>query len=244
MQPTRSGSARVLAFGSSVSGAFDPHQVEGLLQAHQRLPRAEVRRLTMPGIRPSEFLLLFESEETPRPDITVILFNLADFLYPAPENEVNRMLFYTVPPIALCERATARDRGPARLGLSQLSNLYRYRKPIRACIRNHEAPALALRPSPPTLGHHADGHAERRFALNCQARAAAPSISSIPNGSPNAAVRWSSAAMDAARHRIEAKAGWKSWSSAAIDTGTRRSERRRAGIHGREGRRTTCGCSV
>jgi hypothetical protein len=80
------------------------------------------------------------------------------------------MLFYTVPPIALWrarhDQLAIVDQ--LELGLSQLSHLYRYRKPIRACIRNHMRAGWRwlFGPSPPyPYGIHADGHAERRFAL-------------------------------------------------------------------------------
>jgi hypothetical protein len=176
MQPKPTGSARVLAFGSSVSGAFDPHQVQGLVQAHRPSSRAEVRRLNLPGIQPSEFQLVFESEPMPDPDVTVILFNLLDMLHPAPEYFLNPVLPYAAPPIALW-RAKRDHLGigdQLELGLSQLSNLYRYRKQIRSCIRNHTSTGLRwlLAPAPPgAWGIHADGHTERRFALEAQGRA-------------------------------------------------------------------------
>ena len=176
LQPKRAGSARVLAFGSSVARVFDPHQVQGLVQAHRQLPRAELQRLAMPGIQPSEFLLLFENEPMALPDVTIILFNLADFLRPAPKDELNPMLFYTVPPLALwrARHEHLRVGDQLELGLSQLSNLYRYRKQIRSCVSTHASAGLhwLIDPAPPgSYGIYPDGYTERRFALELPGRA-------------------------------------------------------------------------
>jgi hypothetical protein len=175
LEPKQAGAARVLAFGSSVAGAFDPNQVQALVQAHRPSSRAEVRRLTMPGIEPSEFLLLFESEPMPPPDVTVILFNLADFVQPAARRHLNPMLLYTVPPIALwrARREQLTAEGQRELALAQLSDLYRYRRQILFGVRGHGSAGLRwlFAPEPPvSYGIHPDGYTERRFALELTGR--------------------------------------------------------------------------
>ena len=170
LQPKPAGSVRVLAFGSSVSGSFDPHQVQGLVQARRPLPQVEVHRLMVPRMHASEYLLLFESEPMPLPEVTVILFNLVDFLHPPAEREVDRKLNDIVPPMALLQ---ARHDGldvsaQLALGFSRLSKLYRYHKLIGFCLQDHVDAGLRwlLGPAPPrTYGIHTDGYTERRFAL-------------------------------------------------------------------------------
>jgi hypothetical protein len=170
LEPKAEGAVRVLAFGSSTARALDPYQVEGLLRAGRAAPRAEVRRLMMPSVQPSEFLLLFEGEELPTPDVAVILFNPVDFLYPNDERRVNDMLPYAASPLALWRARydTLAADEQIELALSQLSNLFRYHRQIQTCLSDH---ALAgarrwLGPPPPaSWGIHADGYTDRRFAL-------------------------------------------------------------------------------
>ena len=170
LQPKPADSARVLAFGSSISGSFDPHQVQSLVQAKRPLPQAEVHRLMVPGIHPPDYLLLFENEPMPLPDVTVILFNLVDFLYPAREHALNPWLLYFVPPMALwrARHDSLEVSDQLELGLSRLSNLFRYHKLIRSCLLDHLGASLRwlLSPAPPrSYGIYADGYTERRFAL-------------------------------------------------------------------------------
>ena len=170
LEPKAEGALRVLAFGSSTAGALDPYQVEGLLRAGPVAPRAEVRRLMLAGIKPSEFLILFEAEELPPPDVVVILFNPVDFLHQASQRRVNPMLPYAGSPLTFWRARY--DTLPAseqiELAVAQLSNLYRYHWQIQACLTDH---ALAgarrwLGPPPPgSWGIHADGYTDRRFAL-------------------------------------------------------------------------------
>src|SRR5512139_3786265 len=45
---------RVIAFGSSTAGSFNPMQIEALLNAADPSMKAEVDRLVVPGIKPSD----------------------------------------------------------------------------------------------------------------------------------------------------------------------------------------------
>jgi hypothetical protein len=176
LEPKAEGAVRVLAFGSSLAGALDPYQVEGLLRAGGAVPRAEVRRLRLPSVKPSEFLLLFEAEELPLPDVAVILFNPVDFLDPADEGWVSPMLLYAGSPLTLWRARydTLAASEQLDLALSQLSNLHRYYRQIGTCLSDLALAAARrwLRPPPPgSWGIHADGYTDRRFALELTANA-------------------------------------------------------------------------
>lgn len=165
-RPKAPGARRVLAFGSSISGSFDAHQVETLLGANGA---SEVYRLMLPGIHMSEYRALFASSDTVAPDVTVIMVNLVDFLYPSGERELNPTLRFVLPPRqSLRVRSDLSVADMLDLGLSSVSNLYRYRKLIRSAVQDNARAALRVlhsRSKPASYGVYPDGYTARRFAL-------------------------------------------------------------------------------
>jgi hypothetical protein len=162
---------RVLAFGSSVASAFDPYQIDGLLE--QTLPGAvEVRRVIQPGMKPSDYRLLWASQlERIDPAVVVPVFNLVDFLNPSFERELKPAIRYVLPPWeTLLARYEYIPRVSEKLemALASASNLYRYRKPIRSSIRDHAKWVRswwrAAAPGRP-YGVFGDGCTESRFGI-------------------------------------------------------------------------------
>lgn len=170
-QPKPADVERVVVFGSSVAGSFERHQVETLLNAGGRTPRVEIERLLKPGMKPSDYALVFGTElERMRPDAVVAMLNFQDFLNPSFERELKEDVQYVLPPWA-----TLRERYPYTstadkidLLLASTSNLYRYRRPIRSALQDHaSAGAKWLRSRTPKApyGCYPDGHTAQRFAI-------------------------------------------------------------------------------
>ena len=166
------GAVRVLAFGSSVSGSMDPHQVQSLIEAADPVNKVEVRRLLKPGIKPSDYRLFFAAEgPSVRPDIAVIPFNLLDFLTPSFERSFRPAIREALPPWSLLrERYASIPTMGEKLDLvlASASNLYCYRKLIRSALRSHLATAvqwLRARPVRKVYGWYADGYTKQRFGI-------------------------------------------------------------------------------
>ncbi|MGH7789926.1 MAG: hypothetical protein ACRERC_23870, partial [Candidatus Binatia bacterium] len=170
--PKGAGEVRVLALGSSIAGAFDAPQVEALLRAEGGAPATRVDRLLLPGIKPSDLRLFLATEGAAlQPDVALVLLNPLDFMNPSFERDLKPQVRYVLPP-----SETLRERwefistvaGKLDLALASASNLYRYRKLLRASIEDHGALLLrALRGGPPAgpYGWYADGFTAQRFAL-------------------------------------------------------------------------------
>lgn len=172
--PAPNGAPRVLALGSSVAGAFDPHQVQTLLAAGGSA--ADVHRLLLPGIKPSDLRLYFETDGAGlRPDVVAILLNPLDFLNPSFERDLKPQVRTVLPPAAtLRERGAFISSWSGKLDLAAAaaSNLYRYRKPLRSAIEDHLRLAwrwLRGGAAASGYGRYADGYTAPRFALPVQA---------------------------------------------------------------------------
>lgn len=169
--PKAAGEVRVLALGSSIAGAFDPAQVEALLRADEGAPPTRVDRLLLPGIKPSDLRLFLATEGAAlQPDVALLLLNPLDFMNPSFERDLKPQVRNVLPPAE-----TLRERwdfiptvaGKLDLALASVSNLYRYRKLLRASIEDHGKLLLrALRGGAPgPYGWYADGYTAQRFAL-------------------------------------------------------------------------------
>lgn len=162
------GRPRVVAFGSSVAGSFDPLQVASLLRA--RGEDADVHRLLLPAAHPTDYFLYFDADSSPPPAVVVILFNLVDFLFSGDARDVNPTLRYALPPLALWRerRGSLGVADHLDLLLASASDLYRFRRPLRSAVQDH-ARMLARwgrsRPIDGPYGIHPDGFTERRFGL-------------------------------------------------------------------------------
>lgn len=168
--PPGPGTTRVLALGSSIAVAFDPAQVQTLLAADGAA--VDVRRLLLPGIKPSDLRLYFDTDGAAlRPDVAVLLLNPLDFLNPSFERDLKPQVRTILPPAE-----TLRERGAfistvaskLDLAVAAVSNLYRYRKPLRSAFEDHLRWAWRwLRGSAPThgFGWYQDGYTAPRFAL-------------------------------------------------------------------------------
>lgn len=168
--PKPPGTLRVVAFGSSVSGSFDAYQVQSLLDAVE--PGMEVHRLMKPGIKPTDYRLLFEAQGARmQPDVVVFTFNLLDFLNPSFERGFRKAVRDALPPWAVL--TTRYDALPTLgdkldLAAASASNLYRYRKEIDAAAGGHLRAVLQWsrsRPPRGAYGVYADGHTAQRFGL-------------------------------------------------------------------------------
>lgn len=166
----RDDTARVVAFGSSVSSAFDPYQVAGLLAA--RGQAVEVARLTKPGSKPSDHELVWASDgDAVQPDVVVMIFNLVDFLNPSFERTLKPDIRYVLPPWrTLVERwqfvPTVGEK--LQLAVAGASNLYRYRRLLQSAFEDYGRAALrwvSERPRPGGYGWYADGYTAARFAV-------------------------------------------------------------------------------
>ncbi|MBI1814307.1 MAG: hypothetical protein HYR72_04975 [Deltaproteobacteria bacterium] len=178
-QPPPPATARVLAVGSSVSGSFDQFQIQRLLATqHPELP-ADVHRLLLPGIKPSDYRLFFDTElDEIRPDVVVLMFNLVDFLNPSFERGLKQQVRYVLPPLAtLRERAEYLSTASDKLDLvfAGSSNLYRYRKLVRSSLQDHAKVFTHWLhdPSPRGgYGGYSDGYMRQRFGVPLAADAA------------------------------------------------------------------------
>jgi len=162
---------RVLAFGSSVASAFDPYQIDGLLA--RRFPDgAEVRRVLRPGMKPSDYRLLWASQLAKiDPAVVVPVFNLVDFLNPSFERDLKPDIRYVLPPwetlLARYEYIPGFSE-KCEMALASASNLYRFRKPIRSSIRDHAKWLRSWWRAPDRdrpYGVYADGCTEPRFGV-------------------------------------------------------------------------------
>ncbi len=172
-QPKLPGVARVLAFGSSVAGSLDEYQVESLLNATDHsATRVEMHRLLKPGMKPSDYRILFASElEAMHPDLVIVMLNFQDFLNASFERDLKPDVQYVLPPWT-----TLRDRwafistvsGKLDLALASVSNLYRYRRAIRSCVQDHLrflAKWLRSRSPKRAYGRYPDRYTRQRFGL-------------------------------------------------------------------------------
>lgn len=161
---------RVVAFGSSVSGSFDPRQVDSLLEAADPDTDFDVHRLLLPAAHPADYLAYFESSDLTPPQVVVILFNLVDFLFSGKGQDVNPTLRYILPPRAVraMQRGSLDVAGWLDQMVSEVSDIYRFRKPLRSALQDHARAALRWLRSPAggrAYGIHADGFTERRFGV-------------------------------------------------------------------------------
>lgn len=167
------GTVRVVAFGSSVSSALDPFQVESLLAARGMPRPVEVRRLTKPGSKPSDHHLVWKSEFADvEPDVVIGLFNLVDFVNPSFERDLKPDIRYVLPPWrTLFERwryvPTIAEK--LQLAASGISNLYRYRRPIQSALEDNARALLrwasSRRSAASGYGWYDDGYTTDRFGL-------------------------------------------------------------------------------
>ncbi|MBX3025188.1 hypothetical protein KF840_09780 [bacterium] len=174
MGPKAEGAVRILACGSSVAGAFDPAQVQGLLQARFPDVPIDVQRLLKPSMKPSDYRLFLRSElSTLQPDIVLLMVNLQDFLHSNFEREIRPDVQAVLPPWP-----TLRERYPhiplsdsLALLLASGSNFFRYRQPLRSSIEDHARALVSWARSPAVSGGYGvypDGYARRRFGIPVQ----------------------------------------------------------------------------
>lgn len=169
-QPKAAEATRVVAFGSSVSGSFDPGQVAGLLAAGAGR-RPEVHRLMLPGVHPADYRLLWQGErERIQPDVAVVLFNLLDFLSSSDDKHMNPTLLAALPAWTVLSERAARLSTGEKLDWAVRggSNLYRYSKAIRSSLQDHLklAPQLLRQRAPlRPYGVYADGYTRPAFAI-------------------------------------------------------------------------------
>lgn len=161
---------RVVAFGSSVSGSFDPRQVGTLLEVADPETEYEVHRLLLPAAHPTDYVMYFENTELPAPDVVVILFNLVDFLFSGSDRDANPTLRYILPPRALlADRAEHMSlSGKLDLAVASMSELYRYRRPLRSALQDNARAAQRWLRSSATTGAYGileDGYTNRRFGF-------------------------------------------------------------------------------
>lgn len=164
-------STRVLAFGSSVAGSFDPYQVQTLLETEGPHTPADIHRLLKPSMKPSDYRIFFKAELAAlQPDVVVIMFGLQDFLNSSFERDLKPDVQYVMPPwTTLLERHRFISMSDALdLLLASGSNFYRYRKPLRSAVEDHARAAvgwLRRRGSRGGYGVYADDYTARRFGL-------------------------------------------------------------------------------
>ncbi len=175
LQSTPAHGLRVVAFGSSVAGGLDTYQLSGLLGRDFPGKQIEVRRLLHPGIKPSDFRLLWGAE-LDRVDVEVLVavFNLVDFLNPSVGRELKPAIRKILPPWP-----TLRARGEhvssvtdkLAMALAGASNLYRFRKAIRSAIRDHAKLLVAWwsADGERSYGVYSDGYTKPRFATPANA---------------------------------------------------------------------------
>jgi hypothetical protein len=131
-----------------------------------------VDRLLLPGIKPSDLRLFFATEGASlRPDVAVVLLNPLDFLNPSFERDLKPQVRYVLPPWETLRERSAfipTISGKVDLALASVSNLYRYRKLIRAALEDHGRYVLdQLSGRTPTGGYgvYDDGYARRELGV-------------------------------------------------------------------------------
>jgi len=170
-EPKPPGTVRVVAFGSSVTGSFDPYQVEGLIAAHEPNVPLEVHRLLLPGIKPSDSRIFFAAQrEAIQADVVVLIVNLVDFLNPSFERDLKEQIRYVLPPWETLHERGAYMPFSSKLDLvlAGSSDLYRYRKLVRSSLRDHIKLLprwLRGRSGRGAYGIYPDGYAAQHFAL-------------------------------------------------------------------------------
>lgn len=138
--------------------------------------KAEAHRLLVPGIKPSDSRLFFETElDRLRPDVVLMNVSVADFLNPSFEQDLKQQVRYVLPPWgALRERyAYMQLRDRIDLALATISNFYHYRGPMRSCLQDHVKLAfrwLRQRPVRRAYGIYADGFTEQFFGVPLDGR--------------------------------------------------------------------------
>lgn len=176
LQTHRPPGIRIVAFGSSVTSAFDPFQIGGLLDRELPGQAIEVRRILRPGSKPSDYHLLWDSQLDPiEPDVMVSVFNLVDFINPSFERSLKPGIRYILPPWeTLLARYEYIPRFSEKLEmlLASVSNIYRYRKPIRSTIRDHVKLVRSwLRGvGSGAYGVYSDGYTKPRFGVPAAAK--------------------------------------------------------------------------
>jgi len=177
-RPIAAARVRVLAFGSSVAGSFDPEQVESLLRATHPDRDLDVHRLLVPGIKPSDYLLFFRAQgEALAADIVVLPLNLADFQNPSVDRGVKPQVRNVLPPWPTL-RAKWSDLGDVGdkldLALAGVSHIYRYRSALRSALQDHAKWLLRRLRSHPTAtyGFYPDGYTKRHFGFPASSFAA------------------------------------------------------------------------
>jgi hypothetical protein len=171
LQTHRPPGVRIVAFGSSVTSAFDPYQIGGLLDRELPGEAIEVRRILRPGSKPSDYHLLWDSQLDPiEPDVMVSVFNLVDFINPSFEHSLKPGIRYILPPWeTLLARYEYIPQFSEKLEmlLASVSNLYRYRKPIRSTIRDHVKLIRSWWRGGATgaYGVYSDGYTKPRFGV-------------------------------------------------------------------------------
>lgn len=177
-QPLRrrpaAGTQRVVAFGSSVSGSFDPRQVQSLLQGAKEPLPVEVHRLLLPAAHPTDYVMYFEGGRMSAPDVAVVLFNLVDFLFAGEDGDINPTLRYALPPGALwrAHRSVLAVADQLDLLVAAVSDIYRYRRPLRSALQDHVRAVGRWgrrRSSAAPYGIYPDGYTHRRFGLPADA---------------------------------------------------------------------------
>lgn len=176
--PKAPGVPRVLAVGSATAAAFDPAQVRTLLEAGGT--PADVHRLLLPGIKPSDLRRYFATDGAGLdPDVVVVLLTPLDFRRPGFERDLEPPVRAVLPPAdALRERGpyAATAVGALDLAVASVSNLYRHRAALRACLEDHlrwlwRRLGSGGGGAVGGFGWYADGYAGQRFAVPVAAAA-------------------------------------------------------------------------
>ncbi len=171
LQSFRPDGVRVLAFGSSVTASFDPYQIGGLVDREVGSDDVEVRRILRPGTKPSDYRLLWSTEiDAVDPDVVVPVFNLVDYIKPGFENNLKPGIRYVLPPWPTLKarwEQIPKFSEKLEMVLASVSNLYRYRKPIKSTIKDHVKLLLAWWKGGggQTYGVFADGFTKPRFGV-------------------------------------------------------------------------------
>lgn len=219
---------RVIAFGSSSLGSFNPIQIQALLNTADPSRNVEVQRLVVPGIKPSDSRLFFDADlDRLRPDVVFMTVNVADFLNPSSERDLKQQVRYVLPPwrTLMDRRSYMTVASRIDLLLATISNLYHYRQPIRSCLQDHvKLAAHWLRRRPPrrAYGIYADGYTEQYFGFPLDGE---PSIAFEYYIDPRWIEQYGQVTLNfslgdgSVARRVETEAGWKTINLRAPDGG-------------------------
>ncbi len=209
---------RVIAFGSSAIGSFNPIQIQGLLNTADPSMHAEVHRLLVPGIKPSDSRLFFDADlDRLRPDVVFMTVNVPDFLNPSSERDLKQQVRYVLPPWRTLMDRHSYMTFASRIDLllATISNFYHYRQPMRSCLQDHvKLAAHWLRRRSPrrAYGVYADGYTEQYFGLPLDGE---PSLAFEYYIDPHWIEQYGQVTLnfslgdDLVAHRVETEAGWK-----------------------------------